>query len=100
MSGGKEASVPFLVGLEVVAYASWVIGTAAGFISGSSLPSVLQESMGVALYALFIALLVPSVKREYKAGVVAAIIVSLMGGGLVLAVLVSVGTTFAALSLF
>jgi 4-azaleucine resistance transporter AzlC len=73
MSGGKEASVPFLVGLEVVAYASWVIGTAAGFIGGSFLPSVLQESMGVALYALFIALLVPSVKREYQAGVVAAI---------------------------
>jgi branched-subunit amino acid transport protein len=34
------------------------------------------------------------------AGAAAAIIVSLMGGGLVLAVLVSVGTTFAALSLF
>jgi 4-azaleucine resistance transporter AzlC len=68
-------SVPtgtFLFGLEIVAYGSWVLGTGLGFLIGSFLPPVLQESMGTALYALFIALLVPSVKRSLPAGAVAA----------------------------
>ncbi|MDV2887874.1 branched-chain amino acid ABC transporter permease, partial [Alkalihalophilus pseudofirmus] len=33
---------------------------------GASLPQTLQESMGVALYAMFIGLLVPSMKTSVK----------------------------------
>lgn len=72
MTSRAAPTAPFLFGLEIVAYGSWVVGTGLGFLIGSFLPPVLQESMGIALYALFIALLVPSVKRSLPAGVVAA----------------------------
>jgi predicted branched-subunit amino acid permease len=72
MTLGAAPTAPFLFGLEIVAYGSWVLGTGLGYLIGSFLPPVLQESMGIALYALFIALLVPSVKRSLPAGVVAA----------------------------
>jgi len=72
MTAGSAPTGPFLFGLEIVAYGSWVLGTWLGFLIGSFLPPVLQESMGTALYALFIALLVPSVRRSLPAGAAAA----------------------------
>ncbi len=72
MTSNAASAPAFLLGLEFVAYGSWALGTCLGFLIGSFLPPVLQESMGTALYALFIALLVPSVKRSFAAGAVAA----------------------------
>ncbi|MFW6138390.1 MAG: AzlC family ABC transporter permease [Spirochaetota bacterium] len=54
----------FLLGLELISYTSWVSGTCLGYIMGSILPSPLQKAMGVALYALFAALLVPTIKKS------------------------------------
>ncbi len=67
----------YILGVGLSAYSSWVGFTAAGFYTGALLPGVLQESMGIALYALFIALLVPSIKEEGRPVVVLA----LLGGG-------------------
>ncbi|WP_246125604.1 AzlC family ABC transporter permease [Alkalicoccus halolimnae] len=67
----------YILGVGLSAYSSWVGFTAAGYFTGALLPAVLQESMGIALYALFIALLVPSVKEEGRP----VIILALMGGG-------------------
>ncbi len=53
-------------GVIVVAYGSWVVFTAAGHLIGDFLPGFLQAAMSIALYALFIALLVPSMKGNRK----------------------------------
>jgi predicted branched-subunit amino acid permease len=53
-----------LLGLEFAAYASWVSGTGLGFVAGSFIPPLLQESMYIMLYALFAALLVPHLKKS------------------------------------
>ncbi|CAM3828637.1 AzlC family ABC transporter permease [Alkalicoccus chagannorensis] len=53
----------YILGVGVSAYGSWVGFTGIGYFTGELLPAVLQESMGIALYALFIALLVPSIKQ-------------------------------------
>lgn len=66
----------YILGTGISAYSSWVVFTAAGFYTGAFLPAVLQESMGIALYALFIALLVPSVKEVGRP----ALTLALMGG--------------------
>lgn len=67
----------FLFGIVSISYASWVIFSVVGFVIGSSLPGNLQESMGIALYAMFVGLLVPSLKKHRKvvalAGVAAAL---------------------------
>ncbi|RXI98742.1 branched-chain amino acid ABC transporter permease [Anaerobacillus alkaliphilus] len=62
---GKLTS-PYILGVGCLAYSSWVINSGIGYIIGTSLPEILQKSMSIALYALFIALLVPSLKKHRK----------------------------------
>jgi len=56
----------YMYGLNLISYASWVIGSGIGFIIGAGLPETLQQSMSIALYAMFIGLLVPSMKQGVK----------------------------------
>ncbi|KAA0547687.1 AzlC family ABC transporter permease [Bacillus sp. BGMRC 2118] len=69
---GKLAT-GFLFGLVSVSYGSWVVFSGVGHVIGSSLPSTLQESMGIALYAMFVGLLVPSIKKHQKVLYLAAL---------------------------
>jgi len=64
----KEGSVStgYMAGIIVIAYSSWVIFSGVGHVIGASLPQTLQESMSIALYAMFIGLLVPSMKKHRK----------------------------------
>ncbi|RWZ55255.1 branched-chain amino acid ABC transporter permease [Halobacillus fulvus] len=55
----------FYASLILTAYASWVGGSYIGGVLGDVMPSRLSDSMGIALYAMFIGLLIPSVKK-YK----------------------------------
>jgi 4-azaleucine resistance transporter AzlC len=57
----------YIFGVNSISYASWVVNSGIGFLVGASLPETLQESMTVALYAMFIGLLVPSMKKAAKA---------------------------------
>lgn len=61
-----KVSTSYMFGLTIVAYGSWVINSGIGHFVGASLPEVLQESMAIALYAMFIGLLAPSLKRQRK----------------------------------
>ncbi|MCT4661826.1 MAG: AzlC family ABC transporter permease [Tissierellales bacterium] len=67
----KQLSAAYMITLEGVGYLAWVFGTFLGFVLGSVLPAVLQDSMGIALYAMFVAILIPEVKRSSKAFVLA-----------------------------
>jgi 4-azaleucine resistance transporter AzlC len=64
----KEGTVTtgYMFGVISISYASWVVFSGVGHLIGASLPQTLQESMGVALYAMFIGLLVPSMKKSRK----------------------------------
>ncbi|MBY6037917.1 AzlC family ABC transporter permease [Fictibacillus nanhaiensis] len=62
----KKITGSYLLGLGLVAYSCWVVFSGVGYIMGSGLPPSLQASMGIALYAMFIALLVPAAKKSRK----------------------------------
>nr|WP_241680172.1 AzlC family ABC transporter permease [Metabacillus mangrovi] len=62
----------YMYGLIAVSFSSWVIFTGIGHWAGNLLPVLVQESMSIALYALFIGLLVPSLKGHRKVMVLAA----------------------------
>lgn len=62
----KGLSKEYMLSLESCAYFALAIGTALGYILGSILPTVVQLSMGIALYALFTAILVPEMKKSFK----------------------------------
>jgi 4-azaleucine resistance transporter AzlC len=61
---------PFILGLNFIAYASWVLGSALGVLLAGGLPASLQASMGIALYAMFIGLLVPSLRKGWPVVIV------------------------------
>ncbi|SEO48136.1 4-azaleucine resistance probable transporter AzlC [Amphibacillus marinus] len=68
----KEVKGYYFYGaLFLQAYLSWVIGSIIGGIVGNVMPTSISQSLGIALYAMFIALLVPSVTKNLKYGAVA-----------------------------
>lgn len=73
----ERVSTSFAFGVTLIAYASWVTFTALGHVIGANLPLFLQAAMSIALYAMFVGLLVPSMKGNRKvvmlAGTAAAI---------------------------
>ncbi len=56
----------YMFGLCFISYSSWVLFTGGGYIAGATLPGVVQQGMSVALYAMFIGLLIPSAKKSRK----------------------------------
>lgn len=69
----EKITTGFMFGLTLIAYSSWVCFSGVGFIVGASLPEVFQEGMSIALYAMFIGLLVPSMKGNWKVVFLAAV---------------------------
>lgn len=63
---GAKLSTAFAAGVIVIAYGSWIIFTAVGHLIGANLPQFLQASMSIALYAMFVGLLVPSMRGNRK----------------------------------
>lgn len=76
----EKQSVYFYVAIFLCAYLSWIIGSFLGGLVGEVIPDKLSQSMGIALYAMFIGLLIPSVKKNIKIGFIAiiAMLVNLM----------------------
>ncbi|MDG5473428.1 AzlC family ABC transporter permease [Jeotgalibacillus sp. ET6] len=61
-----KSSASYALGVMLVAYGSWVLNTGAGHLIGASLPDFLQAAMSIALYAMFVGLLMPSLKKSIK----------------------------------
>lgn len=69
----KHTPASFYVTLHLAGYVAWVVGSFLGGVIGSFIPEALGQSFGISLYAMFIALLVPPVKKEWRYGVVAVL---------------------------
>lgn len=64
-------SVHAFAGLALCAHVAWVAGTLAGSLLVALVPPRLADALGIGLYALFIALLVPSARANWRAGLTA-----------------------------
>ncbi|MCX7781723.1 MAG: AzlC family ABC transporter permease [Negativicutes bacterium] len=69
----ERLSKEFLLGLNLTAFAAWNIGTWIGLFLAQGLPEAVKASMGIALYAMFVGLLIPSVKKSRPALVIALV---------------------------
>lgn len=65
-SAYHQENVPpaYCYGLIAASWPGWVIGTALGCISGDILPTSVLSALGVALYGMFIAIIVPPAKSN------------------------------------
>lgn len=64
MSQGKNLNASFFTGVGVISATGWTFGTAAGACAGTLLPVSVSEALGVMLYGMFIAIVVPQAKKE------------------------------------
>lgn len=78
MARVEPLTVPFMLGLGTLPLIGWTLGTLCGALAGSVLPVSIRAALGVMLYGMFIAIVVPPAKKEAKilAAVVLALILS------------------------
>lgn len=59
-----ELTFPFMAGLIATPYLGWTFGTLLGAFINTLLPKSLAEAMGITLYAMFIAIIVPAARKD------------------------------------
>ena len=64
MARVEPLTVPFMLGLGTLPILGWTLGTLIGALAGSILPASIQAALGVMLYGMFIAIVVPPAKKE------------------------------------
>ncbi|MFZ5634603.1 MAG: AzlC family ABC transporter permease [Bacillota bacterium] len=72
----QQISPEFVLGLNLLAFSAWNVGTWAGIFLAAGLPELVKSSMGIALYAMFIGLLAPALKKSGPVLVIAALAVA------------------------
>lgn len=63
MAHGKELSFPYMIGLQSLPILGWTAGTACGAAAGSVLPASVNSALSVALYGMFMAVVIPAAKK-------------------------------------
>ena len=77
-SGQKgDVSRHFMLGLILTPWAGWTGGTLLGALAGNVLPAIVTSALGVAIYGMFIAIVVPEMRKEQPVAGCVAIAVAL-----------------------
>lgn len=76
MDRREPLTVPFLLGLGTLPLIGWSLGTLCGALAGSILPQDIRAALGVMLYGMFIAIVVPPAKADRK--ILAAVALALL----------------------
>lgn len=64
MTRTEKLTVSYFTGAGTVAAIGWISGTAMGAFAGSILPDSVQTALGVMLYGMFIAIVIPQARQE------------------------------------
>lgn len=64
MADPEPLTVPYLLGLGLLPFLGWTGGTLVGGLAGSALPADIRAALGVMLYGMFIAIVIPPAKQE------------------------------------
>ena len=76
MAKGEDLTTAYFVGAGMIAALGWIAGTALGAMAGSLLPESLRMALGVMLYGMFIAIVVPQAQAEKP--ILAAVVLALI----------------------
>lgn len=69
----EEITRKFFFGLSILPYFGWAIGTLLGALLGNILPEVLMGAFSIAIYGMFIAIIIPPCKKDIKTLIVVLI---------------------------
>ncbi len=70
----RSFNAKYICGLALLPYIGWTVGTLAGALLGNFMPTFISSALGIALYAMFIAIIVPPATKEK--GILFAVIIS------------------------
>lgn len=84
MGKKQDLTAPYMAGLIIPPILGWTGGTVVGSVATNFMPAVLADAMGIALYGMFIAVIVPPARDNKK-----------VLGAVLMAVLLSVLFTYA-----
>lgn len=73
---GKVGHV-YLDGLMIAPYIGWALGTLLGAVAGQLLPEFVRTCLGIAIYGMFLAIILPPARKEHPVRVVVLVAVAL-----------------------
>ena len=76
MRHNRLLSAPYMAGLILMPVLGWTGGTTVGAIANNLIPPMLSSAMGIALYAMFIAIIIPPAREDknvFKAIIIAVV---------------------------
>lgn len=78
MSQTRALTFSYMMGVIVISVFDWVSGTFVGGIASSLLPVSVMDAFGIALYGMFIAIVIPAIKknRNNRIAVMIALVLS------------------------
>lgn len=59
----QEVKRSFFAGLSTIPYLGWTFGTLLGVLLGNILPESIMSALGLAIYGMFVAIVVPEMKK-------------------------------------
>lgn len=65
MGNKNEVSRNYLYGLILLPVLGWTSGTLLGAAAGQILPEIVRSSLGIAIYGMFIAIIIPPAKKNH-----------------------------------
>ncbi|MBR1742845.1 MAG: AzlC family ABC transporter permease, partial [Lachnospiraceae bacterium] len=66
MAKNETISKHYMAGIIGVAYLGWAFGTLAGALFGNILPGVVVDALGIAIYGMFLAIIIPPAREDRK----------------------------------
>jgi predicted branched-subunit amino acid permease len=73
MAHQKSLTFPYMVGLQSLPIAGWTLGTVLGSVAAGLMPQSVSTAMSVALYGMFIAIVLPAARKSRAVMLVAAL---------------------------
>ena len=79
-SAEDQVDTPFFLGLSVIPYLGWTFGTLLGSVIGNVLPELVLDALCLAIYGMFLAIVLPTVRASRAVLAVVAVAVALHCG--------------------
>ncbi|MEF9918042.1 MAG: AzlC family ABC transporter permease [Eubacterium sp.] len=66
VSSGRQGSLgkEYMFGLMIVPYIGWAMGTLVGAVASTILPEFIRSALGIAIYGMFIAIIIPPARKN------------------------------------
>ena len=77
VSEGRKLSSAYMYGLIFLPVAGWTAGTFLGAVASGIMPPALADAMELGLYAMFLAIIIPPARKNYRIALVIAAAVAL-----------------------